>query len=102
MSCASHPIPRVVAWGERKGGTGCFKAVNAHLHLAIERGSDPIRGSVELPGEEPRSFSGWIELVEVIEQARIGSDRCAGGPRTDTVNCCVRTQLDPLRSTGGG
>jgi hypothetical protein len=42
----------------------------AHLHLAIETGSEPIAGSLKGPDEEPRKFSGWIELVEAIEQIR--------------------------------
>jgi hypothetical protein len=42
----------------------------AHLQLAIDMGSDPIAGSVTVRGEGPRQFSGWIDLVEAIEQAR--------------------------------
>lgn len=42
----------------------------AHLHLEIQAGSDPIAGSIGGPGEEPRSFSGWIELAEAIEAVR--------------------------------
>jgi hypothetical protein len=42
----------------------------AHLHLEIEAGSDPIAGSIGRLDEEPRSFSGWIELTEAIEAAR--------------------------------
>jgi hypothetical protein len=42
----------------------------AHLHLAIDMGSDPIAGSVAARGERPRQFSGWIDLVEAIEDAR--------------------------------
>jgi hypothetical protein len=41
-----------------------------HLHLEIEAGSDPIAGSIGGPDEEPRNFSGWIELTEAIEAAR--------------------------------
>jgi hypothetical protein len=41
-----------------------------HLHLEIEPGSDPIAGSIRGPDEEPKSFSGWIELTEAIEAAR--------------------------------
>lgn len=42
----------------------------AHLHLAIETGSEPIAGSLTPSDDEPRRFSGWIELVEAIEQIR--------------------------------
>ena len=45
----------------------------AHLELVIDRDSDPIAGSVEAPDEPPRRFSGWIELVEAIEDARRGA-----------------------------
>ncbi len=41
-----------------------------YLHLMIETGSDPIAGSVASPGQEPRRFGGWIELVATIEGAR--------------------------------
>jgi hypothetical protein len=41
-----------------------------HLHLAIEAGSDPIAGSIGGLDEEPKTFSGWIELTEAIEAAR--------------------------------
>jgi hypothetical protein len=42
----------------------------ARLNLEIESGSDPIAGSIGGPGEEPRSFRGWIELAEAIETVR--------------------------------
>jgi hypothetical protein len=40
------------------------------LSLAIELDSDPITGLVIRAGGAPRRFSGWIDLAEVIEQAR--------------------------------
>jgi hypothetical protein len=40
------------------------------LNLVIETGSDPIAGLIGGPDVEPRTFSGWIELVDVIETAR--------------------------------
>ncbi len=45
----------------------------AHLHLAIELDSDPIRGLVSETGAQERSFNGWIELAEAIEDARAGA-----------------------------
>lgn len=45
----------------------------AHVQLDIERGSDPIRGRIIEPGAQGRSFSGWIELVQEIEDARSGT-----------------------------
>ena len=43
----------------------------AHVHLEIDLGSDPITGQVSEDGARGRDFSGWIELVEAIEDARI-------------------------------
>lgn len=43
------------------------------MHLAIELDSDPIRGRVSETGAQGRSFNGWIELVEAIEDARLGT-----------------------------
>jgi hypothetical protein len=45
----------------------------AHVQLDIERGSDPIQGRIAEPGGQGRSFSGWIELVQEIEDARMGT-----------------------------
>gem|GEM_PF-3045516 len=59
----------------------------AHLDLAIELESEPIAGSLTVPGANPQRFSGWIELVAAIEAARAGDphalDRRNGhwGPR---------------------
>ena len=53
-----------------------------HLHLTIETDSEPIAGSVAGPDEEPRRFSGWIELAAAIEYARsrfAGPAGCHGG-----------------------
>jgi len=49
----------------------------AQVHLDIECGSDPIRGRISEAGARGRSFSGWIELVQEIEDARLGTP--AGG-----------------------
>jgi hypothetical protein len=46
------------------------EGITARMHLEIEAGSDPIAGSIGGPGEEPRSFQGWIELAEAIEAVR--------------------------------
>ena len=73
----------------------------AHVHLVIEPGSDPIRGTLTGPDGQPRGFGGWIELVEAIELVRLSSDPRAEGPPTDTVNRCVGTQFDPVRSARG-
>lgn len=51
---------------------GCVDRSVRHVHLAIELDSEPIRGLVSETGAQDRSFSGWIELVEAIEDARLG------------------------------
>ena len=46
----------------------------AHLQLSIEVQSEPIRGSLlGHVGEQPRAFTGWVELANAIEAARCGS-----------------------------
>jgi hypothetical protein len=52
----------------------------AHLELAIDLDSDPISGSVSNGTHGLRSFTGWIELVAVIEAAR-SSAALLGGER---------------------
>ncbi len=42
----------------------------AHLDLAIDVNSDPISGSVSNGSAHAQPFTGWIELVAVIEAAR--------------------------------
>jgi hypothetical protein len=51
----------------------------AHLHVAIELDSDPIKGHVAAGGAEGRRFNGWIELVEAIEDARVGAPGSTAG-----------------------
>ncbi len=44
----------------------------AHVILDIELDSEPIRGRISEAGAQARSFNGWIELVQEIEDARMG------------------------------
>ncbi len=53
----------------------------AHVHLVIERGSEPISGTLTGPDGHPRGFNGWIELVEAIELVRIAQIRAHNGLR---------------------
>lgn len=55
----------------------------AHVHLAIELDSDPIKGRVSAVGAEGRGFSGWMELADAIEKARRGSGLVAEGRIAD-------------------
>jgi len=40
------------------------------MQLSIEVGSEPIAGSITVNAGAQRQFSGWIELVAAIEEAR--------------------------------
>ena len=51
-----------------------MRSGTAHLQLAIEVDSDPITGSITNGHHGAQSFTGWIELTEVIEAAR----KCLG------------------------
>jgi hypothetical protein len=57
---------------------------SASLSLMIDIDSDPITGSVSVGIGEARPFSGWMELVDVIEAARhpvqLPVDPVAGRP----------------------
>jgi hypothetical protein len=46
----------------------------AQLQLSIEVDSDPIAGSLSVGPGVPQPFTGWIELVELIEEARSSGD----------------------------
>jgi hypothetical protein len=51
---------------------------SAELHLSIQIDSDPIAGSANGGTGEPQLFCGWMELVAVIEAARLGAERASG------------------------
>ncbi|WP_207010900.1 hypothetical protein [Nocardioides aromaticivorans] len=38
------------------------------LRLVIDAGSTPLRGSLAPQGEEPREFSGLLQLMELIDR----------------------------------
>jgi hypothetical protein len=56
----------------------CMPGRSSELHLSIEVDSDPITGSATGANGEPQLFSGWMELVAVIEAVRLGVDRAPG------------------------
>jgi hypothetical protein len=37
--------------------------------VTLAAGSDPIRGTAALPGGEQRGFWGWLEFVEIVQEA---------------------------------
>lgn len=48
--------------------------------LQLDGTGDPIRGSLEGGGGEPLSFSGYVELISVLETLRgAGSDNAGTG-----------------------
>jgi hypothetical protein len=55
---------------------------SAELHLSIQIDSDPIAGSATGSTGEPQLFCGWMELVAVIEAARLGAERASGAAPT--------------------
>ena len=55
-----------------------MERATAHLELAIDLDSDPITGSVANGAHSARPFSGWIELVAVIEAARSSAEHPGG------------------------
>jgi hypothetical protein len=40
--------------------------------IDIDVGSDPISGSVDIPGGRAEPFVGWSALAELLEEARAG------------------------------
>jgi hypothetical protein len=41
-----------------------------HLDVALERGGDQIRGTVDDGDGRLREFSGWLELMSAFDSAR--------------------------------
>jgi hypothetical protein len=54
-----------------------------HLHVALERGGDTIRGTVADGAGPPLDFRGWLELMSAFDLAcaRAVPDAGGGGPR---------------------
>jgi hypothetical protein len=43
--------------------------VEIEFTMTLTVGSDPVRGTASLPGGERRGFWGWLELVEIVQEA---------------------------------
>lgn len=43
------------------------------LRLEVDRDADPISGTLWLPGQARRAFSGWLALTDAIESIRATS-----------------------------
>ena len=50
------------------------------VRVEVEPATDPIEGTVTQPGRPPRRFFGWMELVGLLECARLEGPGCADGP----------------------
>jgi hypothetical protein len=48
-------------------------AMDEPLRISIELdpGTEPLAGRIIVPGEAPRAFVGWMELVHLIDRARL-------------------------------
>jgi hypothetical protein len=44
------------------------------IYIEIDPGSGPVAGRIAVPGAAPRAFVGWMELVHMIESARLSSN----------------------------
>ena len=51
-------------------------AMDEPLRISIELdpGTEPVAGRITVPGAEPRTFVGWMELVHAIDHARHARD----------------------------
>ena len=50
--------------------------------VTLSVGSEPIRGTAALPGGEQRGFWGWLELVEIVQEALEGGPVAPGASVT--------------------
>jgi hypothetical protein len=54
----------------------CSESSSDRVRIEIDPGADPISGVVRHGSEPARTFSGWLELVALLESER----RPAAGP----------------------
>ncbi|HEX6023456.1 MAG TPA: hypothetical protein VFZ00_15790 [Solirubrobacter sp.] len=43
------------------------------ISIELDPGTEPVAGRIIVPGEAPRAFVGWMELVHAIDRARDSS-----------------------------
>ena len=43
---------------------------SVHVELDLQPGQDPIAGVLSVAGHPPRSFSGWVEFLGLLECLR--------------------------------
>jgi hypothetical protein len=44
------------------------------ISIELDPGTEPLAGTITVPGTEPRTFVGWMELVHAIDHARRARD----------------------------
>jgi hypothetical protein len=44
------------------------------ISIELDPGTEPVAGRITIPGAEPRTFVGWMELVHAIDHARHARD----------------------------
>jgi hypothetical protein len=52
-----------------RGDIGQVPPACAHLMIDLELDSEPISGALQRRGGDPTHFSGWIELVSLLQDA---------------------------------
>jgi hypothetical protein len=54
------------------------------ISIELDPRAEPLAGTVSVPGAEPRTFLGWMELAHTIDLARVSradADDDGGGSR---------------------
>jgi hypothetical protein len=44
------------------------------ISIELDPGTEPVAGTITVPGAAPRAFVGWMELVHAIDRARLAWD----------------------------
>jgi hypothetical protein len=44
------------------------------ITIELDRGTEPVAGTIIVSGAAPRAFVGWMELIDAIDRARLAWD----------------------------
>jgi hypothetical protein len=50
----------------------CAASVEVTIEMKCE--SDPVAGKLSMRDREPRLFTGWLELMSMLEDVRVAGD----------------------------